>query len=77
MNDNRRRRLRSLLEVLEPALETLEVIRDDEEMAYDALSSSLQCSERGERLLENCDELNDAVSSLDDAIESIKNIGNW
>lgn len=73
MNDYRRRRLRSLLEVLEPALETLKVVRDDEEMSYDALPYSLQCSERGESIMDNCEELNDAVSSLDDVIGSIKN----
>lgn len=75
MNKDRRKTLRSLLEVLEPALDTLEVVRDEEEMSYDSLPDSIQCSEKGERIVENCGMLDDAVFSLDDAIKSIKDIG--
>lgn len=75
MNDGRRRRLRSILKVLEPTLDTLEAIRDDEEMSFDNLPDPLQCSERGDSIMECCDNLNDAVYSLEDTIKSIKNIG--
>jgi hypothetical protein len=66
MNAKRRDQIRKAIEVLSQARIELEVIRDAEQEAYDALPESFQGSERGEKMEEAIGALENACSSLDD-----------
>lgn len=77
MNDKRRRQLKSLIKQLEKVSAKLEQLkndaeeiqsaivelRDEEQDAFDNLPESIQETERGERMEEAVDKLDDADSS--------------
>lgn len=74
MNNERRQRIRKLIEQLETINSEIEELRADEQDAFVNMPESLQSSERGDKAqeaisnLENCD-LSDVISSLESAAE--------
>lgn len=72
MNNPRRKRIDRVHELLEEQLEELNALRDEEEEAYDNLPESLQETERGEAMQEAIDNLDSAVSSIEEAIEALE-----
>ena len=60
--------------MLEEAQEIIEWARDDEQEAFDNLPEGLQVSERGERMEENVDNLDNAASGFEDIIDYINEV---
>ena len=65
MNDARRKDLKRALSMLESVSQILDKVSEQEQDSIDNLPDSLQCSER-------CEKMEDAVSSLELAIEDIE-----
>lgn len=74
MNKARRQQLNKWLQDLEEIKSELEDICSDEEYYYDNLPENLQGSQRGMDAEEAIDQMNDAVSSIDDAINAVISI---
>lgn len=64
MNKLRRKQIEDINDTLAKLLEQLEVLRDEEQEAYDNMPESLQDSERGEKM-------SDALITMESAIDSI------
>ncbi len=71
MNKERRKLLDEVQDRLLEVQEQLEHIIGEEEEAFYNLPESLQGSERGQRMEEIIDSLNEVNGNLDDAIEAI------
>ena len=56
------------LNLIEDAKDTLEMVKGDEEMAYDNLPEGIQMSERGDKMQEGIDALDEIIFSLDDSL---------
>lgn len=74
MNKQRRKWLEDTIAKLEENKSEIESIEQEEREAYDNLPESIQESERGESMLENADELEQAASDLDDLISNLNEI---
>lgn len=72
MNKTRRKALKALMDQLEDIKSSLEEIQSEEEDYRDNIPENLQGSERYEIADAACDNLSDAVSSLEDVISSIE-----
>lgn len=72
MNAKRRKELERLIDEMDGLIAGLEELRDQEQEAFDNLPESLQCSEKGEKMEEVINYLDDAISGLEDTIENIK-----
>lgn len=69
MNMQRRKRIEKVGRMLEELLEEIRALQEEEQEAYDNLPESFQSSERGEAIWEAADNLESAVSSLEEANE--------
>lgn len=69
MNMQRRKRIEKVGRMLEELLEEIQALQEEEQDAYDNLPESLQSSERGEAMYEAADNLESAVSSIEEANE--------
>lgn len=74
MNKRRRLWLNTTIEAIENAKIELESIRDEEQQSFDALSDSLQYSERGDAMQENIDDIDSEISNLEDVISNLNDI---
>lgn len=74
MNKQRRAEIKDIIETLESAKEDLEMVAEDERYSFDNLPEGLQCSERGEVMEENADNLEEASSNIDDIIELLEGV---
>jgi hypothetical protein len=74
MNKTRRKQLEAVVEILTAQIAELESIKDDEQEAFDNLPEGFQCTERGETMGENIDELDTIIADLESVIESIDEI---
>lgn len=74
MNKQRRKQLEKVVELLTAQMEELEYIKDEEQECYDNLPEGLQCSEKGEVMEENIDEIDSAISDLENVIEYISSV---
>ena len=74
MNKYRREQIRKALQLVEEAYSLLSVAKEEEEMAYENLPESLQSSERGEAMQENVDNLDTAVTALEEAKDALDEI---
>lgn len=72
MNKARRAALNAIVNALTELKNDLDILRDEEQDAFDNLPESMQESERGEAIQEAADNLSDAFDSLEDAIDSIE-----
>ena len=72
MNRERRKNLQSIIDQLEELQGSLEDLLEEEEVYRDNIPENMQGSERYERAEEACDNLSEAVSSLEDTIYSIE-----
>lgn len=71
MNEQRRKGLRAIINKLEEARDTIESLKDEEQDAYDNLPEGVQSGERGDTMIEAIDNLDCAVSSIEDAINYV------
>ena len=74
MNKERRKQLEKVVEVLTAQMEELETIKDEEQEAFDNLPEGIQCTERGETMEENVDELDSIITDLENVIDSINEV---
>lgn len=72
MKDTELSNLEECLDLIQDAKFTLEMVKDDEEMAYDNLPEGIQMGERGDMMQEAIDTLDEIVYSLDDAISYLE-----
>ena len=72
MNMKRRKSLKELYQLIEDAKAQLEAILEEEEEARDNIPESLQDSERYQVAEEACENMEEAVSGLDDVLEYIE-----
>ena len=72
MNNPRRNELENILKLLESAKDRLEAVLDEEEGCRDSTPESFQGTERYEISEAVCDNLTEAVDSLDNAIEAAR-----
>ena len=66
MNNSRRKRLAEIQERLQDIMSALDEIRNEEQEAYDNLPESIQYSERGDVMTDAIDNIDEAVSTLED-----------
>jgi molecular chaperone GrpE (heat shock protein) len=71
MNDFRRKRLDYLKDKLADICDEIEIIREEEENAFDNLPESLQESERGEAIQDAVYQLEEISDNLQQIIEDI------
>lgn len=69
MNKDRRDRIAALVERLTLIRDEVEELQEQEQDAYDNMPESLQQTERGEKSEGSARCLEDAVSSLDEAVD--------
>ena len=81
MNQDRRAKIETAVEVLRSALETmqelhatLESLRDEEQEAFDNLPEGLQQADRGQSMEAIASALDDAVDTLSSALGDIDNV---
>ena len=74
MNNKRRQQLRKLIERMEAAKNELESILSDEEEYFDTMPENLQGSTNGMNSEEAIEKMNDAVTCIEEAVESIEEI---
>lgn len=87
MNNQRRKDIRKAIELMNEAMATLEqaksimeTVGEEEREAYENLPESIQDGERGEKMSENCDTIDNVVDSIDtqigeitDCVDSLEN----
>lgn len=75
MNKERRDRLSDVIASLEEAKDFLEDVKNDEQDAFDNMPVGLQCSERGSKMEDYVELMEDAGDQIDNVCEFIeKNI---
>lgn len=72
MNANRRKRIGAIWDKIEDLKAELESIMEEEQECFDNLPESLQDSERGDKMQEAIDALENAANSIDDVIEYLQ-----
>jgi len=73
MNKSRRARIEIIIQQIEDITSDIDLIREEEETAYDNLPESIQESNRGEIMSEAISDLEDAISYLEDVSEYLNN----
>ena len=71
MNKARRISITKIADSLQALKSDVESIQSEEQDAYDNLPESLQDSERGDRMQEAIDNLEDALTLIDEAVASL------
>lgn len=74
MNRLRRQNIKELTEQLNYNLEKLNMIKDEEEDAYNNMPENLQCSIRGEDSENAIDILSDCIDQLENIIDDLGGI---
>ncbi len=74
MNAWRRNKISATICALTIERENIQGIMDEEQEAFDNLPEGLQASERGEKLTENVDALQDAYTAIEECIERLEEI---
>lgn len=67
MNKQRRQDLEEALNILDDAIDAIQVVCDEETEAFDSLPEGLQCGSRG-------DQMQDAIDTMEDGIAKMQNI---
>lgn len=74
MNAQRRKSIAKAMDLLERAREILETVGEEEQEAYDNLPEAFQDGERGEKMSEAIDALDDAQSEIGDMIDNLQEV---
>lgn len=75
MNKQRRNKLRDISDRLGSIMEEIEMVKDEEQDAYDNLPDGIRESDKGDQLADNVGELEDVINTLDsDVIDKIETI---
>ena len=71
MNKQRRKSIDRLIDKLSEIRDEIEMLKDEEQEAFDNMPESLQSSERGENMETAIYALDEAYESIDSAIDSL------
>lgn len=71
MNKDRRKQLESIVERIEEIKALVEALRDEEQGAFDNLPEGLQQSDRGQGMEAAVEQLEAAISALEETSEAI------
>ena len=71
MNNIRRKQIQEIIDKLEDTKNLLENVMNDEQEYYDNMPENLQGSIRGMEAEEYIDKFNDAIDSIDEALETL------
>lgn len=74
MNKQNRKVIEGYINSLEDIKQNIESMLEDEETKFDNMPEGLQESERGEALQNAIDNLDSAISAIEEAVEYIENI---
>lgn len=74
MNKKRKSEIESIIGNLQNEFERLSAVAEEERDAYENLPEGLQCSERGELISENADNLDECSSNLENVIIGLHDI---
>lgn len=74
MNEKRRERLRDAVRMLTSVASVVEAVCDNEQDAMDNIPENLQATERFERMEDAVDSLNDALEKIEDAKGHIQSV---
>ena len=74
MNKDRRKRLADIYNVLTVQKDLLEIIRDEEQEAFDNMPENFQEGEKGAQAQDIIDSLDEALSQLEEAADGISGI---
>ena len=74
MNKSRRARLAKVRNMLDDAMSELEDILFEEEMVFDNMPENLQESQRAMDMENNVEQMSEAVSSIEQAIDAIDEV---
>lgn len=74
MNAKRRKEVEAIMNSLEELKEQIECVQSEEEEAYDNMPEGLKESERGDQMQEYISYLEDAASSVQDAVDYLNGI---
>lgn len=72
MNNERRKRIDALLEKLSSISTDIDILLDEEQEAFDNLPESLQDGERGQKMTEAVDQLEEAKGELEDVVAQLE-----
>lgn len=72
MNDARRKQLALIKSQVEELVSRVESVRDDEQAAYDNMPEGLQQATNGEKSVDAVSTLDDALTSLGDAVNQLE-----
>lgn len=73
MNNNRRKTIQGIRDSIIDLQTKLEEVQSEEQDAYDNLPESLQNSEKGQVMYDALDNIESAISSLNEAMEYLDN----
>lgn len=71
MNANRRKQLAEAIAKIEEARTLIEIVRDEEQDAFENMPEGLQSSERGEKMETAVSRMEDSLSELDCIVEAL------
>lgn len=71
MNNTRRKQIQGIIDKLEELKSDIEILKDEEQEAFDNLPEGIQASERGEAMETAAYNLDEAYESLDSVIDSL------
>ena len=71
MNKQRRESIKKAYGLIEDAKDRIDMALADEQESYDNLPEGIQCSERGEEMEENIEQLEECSGNLEDALSAI------
>lgn len=74
MNKKRRKSIEEIIDKLDQIKEMLECISGDEQEAYDNIPENLNNSELANAMYENIDDIENAVNTIDDVIETLNDV---
>lgn len=74
MNDRRRRFIKQARVQVEDAKSLIDTALEEEQECFDNLPEGIQCGERGNEMEENIEALQDASSSLEEALDYLEGI---
>lgn len=72
MNKTRRKSIQQIIDTLTDLKENVDLIREEEQEAYDNLPESLQESDRGEAMSQAVYQMEDAMEDIDLAIDALE-----
>ncbi|WP_286755491.1 hypothetical protein [Roseivirga sp. UBA838] len=74
MNRIRRKELAEICAALTELAERLQVVRDEEEEAFDNMPESMQYTDRGERMQENVSTIDESISEIEDKVSELQEL---